>query len=121
MYTLQSIFEFLTPLGFLPPSTWKSPWRRIFYNAYTLAVLSLIFGFETLLVLDLVFNVDNQDDFSENLKVSLVQFTSCCKILVLIIRREDIQMLLNFLREESFLPLNTEEAEIQRKFEEQIE
>ena len=121
MPLLRWSFKLLTFIGLLSPSAWKSPWKRVLYSVYTIVVLLLLFSFEIFLFLDLVINVDNQDEFSENLYVTLVLFCSCCKSLVLLIYHGDVEILLDTLQEEPFLPVNAEEDKIRMKFEEEIE
>ncbi|XP_050488672.1 uncharacterized protein LOC126872609 [Bombus huntii] len=121
MHTLRWTFALLTLTGLIRPSTWKYLWKRVLYDVYTIVVLLLLFSFETSLILDLVINVDNQDDFSENLYVTLVLFSSCCKALVLLIYRGNIEILMGILLEKPFVPVNDEEIEIRTKFEERID
>ncbi|XP_048267493.1 odorant receptor 46a-like [Bombus terrestris] len=121
MHTLRWTFALFTLTGIIRPSTWKYLWKRVLYDVYTIVVLLLLFSFETSLILDLVINVDNQDDFSENLYVTLVLFSSCCKALVLLIYRGNIEILMGVLLEKPFAPVNDEEIEIRTKFEERIE
>lgn len=121
MHTLRWTYTLFTLTGLIPPSTWKYLWKRVLYNVYTIVVLLLLFSFETSLILDLVINVDNQDDFSENLYVTLVLFSSCCKAIVLLIYRGNIETLMGVLLEKPFAPVNNEEIEIRTKFEERIE
>ncbi|XP_043597639.1 odorant receptor 46a-like [Bombus pyrosoma] len=121
MHTLRWTFALFTLTGLIRPSTWKYLWKRVLYNVYTIVVLLLLFSFETSLILDLVINVDNQDAFSENLYVTLVLFSSCCKAIVLLINRGNIEILMGVLLEKPFAPVNDEEIEIRTKFEERIE
>ncbi|KAK9309038.1 hypothetical protein QLX08_001218 [Tetragonisca angustula] len=121
MHLLRWSFTLLTFIGLLSPSAWKYSWKRVLYSVYTIVVLLLLFSFEIFLFLDLVINVDNQDDFSDNLYVTLVFFSSCCKSLMLLIYRGDIETLLDALLEEPFVPVNAQEDKIRMRFEEQIE
>lgn len=67
-------------------------------------------------ILDLIFNVDNQDDFSDNFYVTIAVFGICFKMYVLLMNRKVIKILIDALQREPFSPINIEELEIQTKF-----
>ncbi|CAL7950595.1 unnamed protein product [Xylocopa violacea] len=121
MHTLQLIFKLLTLIGLLRPSSWKSIWKRALYHLYTTALSALMVAMETFLILDLFLNVDNQDDLSENLYVTLTLLSSCCKTFMLFIYLGDIKSLLDIIQEEPHVPVNDEEVEIRSRFEDRIE
>ncbi|XP_076634636.1 odorant receptor 94b-like [Colletes latitarsis] len=73
------------------------------------------------LVLDIVFNVENQDEFSDNFYVTLAPFIACCKMCNFLINRSNIAALIDNLRREPFAPANAEEIEILTRYDKIIE
>ncbi|CAL7950601.1 unnamed protein product [Xylocopa violacea] len=67
--------------------------------------------------MDLILNVQNQDEFSENVRITLVVLCTSWKIATVLIRRAKIARLIDWLQKEPFLPVNAEENEIHAKFE----
>nr|XP_012143129.1 PREDICTED: odorant receptor 45a [Megachile rotundata] len=120
MQTLKWSYKILDILGFSLTSHWTSLWRRALYNSYGMILVISLHFMSATQMLDL-FNVTNQEDFVDNLYVTLVFLCDCCKTIMLLRRRGNIAKLIDELKEEPFATLNAEETEIQRKFMQQIE
>ncbi|XP_076227665.1 uncharacterized protein LOC143174997 [Nomia melanderi] len=119
--TLEWTITILTVLGCQRPSTWSSASKRFFYNAYTLLVLILVQNLLVSAILDLMLNVDNQDDFSDNLFSTIAIVVSSFKLCSFLTNRESIAVLTSSLAKEPFLPVNREEYEIRTRFDKMIE
>lgn len=77
-----------------------------------LLILSLV----SAQILDIIINVENQDQFSDNFYITLVVFVSGCKLSIMLKHRESILSLIESLEREPFSPMNDEEEKIQMKF-----
>ncbi|XP_076223492.1 odorant receptor 10-like isoform X2 [Nomia melanderi] len=73
------------------------------------------------LILDIMYNVETQDDFSDNFYMTMSLLGCNCKLLNFMIYRDEIMILINTLREEPFLPKNPAEVDIKMKFDKIIE
>ncbi|XP_043264937.1 uncharacterized protein LOC122404778 [Colletes gigas] len=69
----------------------------------------------------LIFVVDNVDDFSDNIYVTLVYMITCFKTCSILITRRNTMMLVDILEKEPFLPMDVEEIEIRTKFDKEAE
>ncbi|XP_067207946.1 odorant receptor 4-like isoform X2 [Linepithema humile] len=67
-------------------------------------------------LMDIVFTVNNTDDFTDNFYVMLAMFVSCCKMFSLLKNRNNIAMLINILMEKPCKPIEHDEIEIRQKF-----
>lgn len=67
-------------------------------------------------ILDVVFIVDNEDDFSENFYVTMPMIVTSFKLCSLLASRRNIVILINALQKEPFVPMNTEEIQIRVRF-----
>ncbi|XP_017788741.1 PREDICTED: uncharacterized protein LOC108571252 [Habropoda laboriosa] len=121
MDTLSWTFKLLTVNGILAPSAFMSQWQTILYGMYMFFMVSMLYAMECCLILGMIFNVDSQEDFSENLYITLILMCSCCKIYMLVTSAKGIKVMVDVLREEPFVPMNREENEIRVRFEEKIE
>lgn len=121
MHTLQWTFTFLTICGCMPPSSWTTNPRKLLYHFYTLLAWLFIHTLMCTQILDIVFNVDNTDDFSDNVYMTLVTLLSACKITILLMRRKSILSLFETLHKEPFITLNEEEKKIQTRYNNTIE
>ncbi|XP_043597826.1 uncharacterized protein LOC122574374 [Bombus pyrosoma] len=114
--TLQFSRVLLSIAGCLPPSSWTSPFTKSLYKFYTLFVWLLILSLVSAQILDIIINVENQDQFSDNFYITLVVFVSGCKLSIMLKHRESILSLIESLEREPFSPMNHEEEKIQMKF-----
>ncbi|XP_053982821.1 odorant receptor 94a-like [Hylaeus volcanicus] len=67
-------------------------------------------------ILDLVFNVDNQNDFSDNVYLTLEVFAACWKMSSLKMYHENYAFLMDTLEREPLAPANADEIEIRTRF-----
>ncbi|XP_076634650.1 uncharacterized protein LOC143348387 [Colletes latitarsis] len=117
MRLLRSIFTILALCGCSRPLSWTSPIKKCLYTVYTSFVLIMVHSLVISQILDIAFNVDNQNDFSENFYLTLGVFISCCKLCTLLLRRDNYATMVQTLQKEPFLPTNTDEIEILARFE----
>ncbi|XP_043264939.1 odorant receptor 46a-like [Colletes gigas] len=117
MRLLRSIFTILALCGCSRPPSWTSPIKKCLYTVYTSFVLIMVHSLVISQILDIAFNVDNQDDFSENFYLTLGVFISCCKLCTLLLHRDNYATMVQTLQKEPFSPTNTDEFEILARFE----
>lgn len=116
MRVLQLTFKILTIIGCWRPQACSSFCLRIIYDAYTIFMFVLLYTFLISQFLDLIWNVDNAEDFTENFYVMLSSVVSCSKMLSLLVNRKNINMLTNVLIEDPYRPLEIDEKRIRYKF-----
>ncbi|XP_018403362.1 PREDICTED: uncharacterized protein LOC108780224 [Cyphomyrmex costatus] len=116
MHVLQLTFKILTLVGCWRPQSCSSLYLRIIYDAYTVFMIILLYTFLISQFLDIVWNVDNAEDFTENLYAMMASVVSCSKMLSLLVNRKNINMLINVLIEKPYRPLEMDEMRIRYKF-----
>lgn len=120
MQIMQFSLKILTVAGCRPPVSWSSLCKRTVYNAYTIIMFTLVFSFMLLQLMDIILNVDNPDDFTETVYIMLAMSIGSSKMISLLLNRKNIQMLTDALIEEPFRPLESDEIEIQQKYENRV-
>ncbi|XP_053998016.1 odorant receptor 13a-like [Hylaeus anthracinus] len=117
MQLLRWIFTYLAVGGCSRPASWTSTTKKFLYNVYTIVLLLMIHALLVTQILDIVFNVENQDEFSDNFYLTLGIFVACCKMYNLLTSHKSYVILIDSLQEEPLKPVNSDEVEIQMKFE----
>ncbi|KAK1122362.1 hypothetical protein K0M31_009584 [Melipona bicolor] len=110
VHTLQCSRVLLSICGCLPPSSWTSSFAKSLYRIYTSFVWLLILSLVSAQILDIVINVENQDQFSDNFYITLVVFVSGCKLSIMLKHRRSILSLIDSLENEPFSTKNDDEA-----------
>lgn len=121
MRVLDSTFKFLIICGCWRPDSWTSSPKRIIYYMHTIFIFVLINTFTLSQLLDIIFTVDNPDDFTDNFYMFLAMIVSCCKMLSMLANRNNISMLINILMEKPCKPLGPAEIEIHDRFDKGIQ
>ncbi|XP_076223413.1 odorant receptor 46a-like isoform X2 [Nomia melanderi] len=121
MLTLRMTFMILKVLGCLRPVTWTSTSKKLLYKVYTVLVLIILESLLLTLILDMVFNVENQDDFSDNLYALMPVITSSCKLCSFLANRERIMGLISKVKRKPHLPTSEAEMRIQIRIDEMNE
>lgn len=121
MRVLRFTFKLLTIIGCWRPESWSSRYMRITYDAYTIFMVVLLYTFLVSQFLDIIWNVDNPDDFTENFYATLASVVSCSKMLSLLVNRNNIDTLTNVLAQRPYRPSKTEEIKIRYKFDKLIQ
>lgn len=116
MHVLQLTFKILTFVGCWRPESWSSLHLRALYHAHTVFMTLLLYTFLITQFLDIVWNVDNADDFTENFYATLASVVSCSKFLSLLLNRNSIHSLTNVFLEKPYKPSETDEISIRYKF-----
>ncbi|XP_018317934.1 uncharacterized protein [Mycetomoellerius zeteki] len=102
--------------GCFRPQSWTSLFKRIIYDIYRLYVISIICTFTFSQIMDIVMNVDNPNDFTNNLNMMLNMSASCYKFYIVSSSYKNIVALINYLTEEPFKPLDLGEIKIRRQY-----
>lgn len=116
MRVLEFTFKILTVCGCWRPESWTTPHKRLIYHVYTIVILLLIHSFMLSQLMDLILTVDNADDFTDNFYMLLAMIVSCCKMFTLLMNRSNIEMLIDILTRKPCKPVQSDEIEIQQKF-----
>ncbi|XP_076679568.1 uncharacterized protein LOC143374903 [Andrena cerasifolii] len=121
MHTLRSVFRLLALCGYWRPQSWASPFKKFLYTLYTIIVLLLLHTVAFYQIMDITFNVKNQDEFSDNFNFLLAVLISCHKAYSLLMIRGKVAVIIGILEREPFLPGNEEEIEIRTRFNDRAE
>ncbi|XP_076644364.1 uncharacterized protein LOC143354257 [Halictus rubicundus] len=116
MPTLRWTTTVLTTIGCRYPSSWTSNTKIFLYKVYGITVLFLVQSVTLSTILDIVFNVRNQDEFGDNLYLTVPMVISCCKLCSFLANRESILMLMHTMREKPYLPADDHEMEIETRY-----
>ncbi|XP_028047931.2 odorant receptor 94b [Monomorium pharaonis] len=116
MHVLQLTFKILTIVGCWRPKSCSSFYLRFMYDAYTVFMIILLYTFLVSQFLDIIWNVDNAEDFTENFYATLASVVSCSKMLSLLVNRKNINKLTNVFLERPYRPSETDEMKIRYKF-----
>jgi len=106
--------------GCFRPLSWTSSYKRAVYNVYRLYIIGMVYIFMILQLMDIVLNVKNPDEFTDNLKMALTASAACYKATGMCINYENITILINYLTEEPFKPLDQNERNIRKQFDKMI-
>jgi hypothetical protein len=120
MPILELTFKILMVTGFWRPPSWSSFPLRVIYSAYTIFSLSLMHMFLMSQFFDIIWNVNNAEDFTENFYITLSSVLSCSKMLNILAHRNSIVTLINMLIEKPHKALGNDEMKIQYKFDKLI-
>lgn len=120
MHILNLTFLIVTFVGCFRPLSWTSLFKRVIYTLYRLFIIIILYTFAFLQFMDIVLNVDNPDDFTNNLYMMLNVSVSGYKLLIMWINYTNIATLINKFSEEPFKPLDSGELKICQKFDKLI-
>ncbi|XP_011882833.1 PREDICTED: odorant receptor 46a, isoform A-like [Vollenhovia emeryi] len=120
MHILRFTYTIVTISGCCRPQSWTSLFKRTVYNIYSLYVITMIYTFTILQIMDIILNVDNTDDFADNLNMMMTVLASCFKIFIACLNYDNIVALINYLTKEPFKPLDTNEMKIRQHYEKVI-
>lgn len=116
MRVLKLTFALVVLTGCFRPLSWVSWFKRIIYDIYRILIFVIMYIFVAFQLMDIVLNVDNPDDFIENLYIMLNMIVSGYKLFIMWINYEDIVSIIKSLTEEPFKPLDMAEMDIRRKY-----
>ncbi|XP_077264586.1 odorant receptor 46a-like isoform X2 [Temnothorax americanus] len=120
MHILKLTYTIVTISGCFRPQSWTSLFKRTVYNIYRLYVIIMLYTFTIFQIMDLVLYVDNTNDFTNNMNMMLTVSISCYKVLIMCLNYENIVALINYLTEEPFKPLDSDEMKIRRRYDKLI-
>nr|XP_034178513.1 uncharacterized protein LOC117603448 [Osmia lignaria] len=116
MQLLQRIFQLLAVCGCWQPPSSAPPYKKFFYTVYTVILFTLLNAITFLQCLDLILVVENQDEFSDNVYLTLTMMVSCHKMYSMLAKHKNIAVLIDILNKEPFQPENEKEMEIRKEF-----
>ncbi|XP_029678894.1 odorant receptor 22c-like, partial [Formica exsecta] len=102
--------------GIWQPIEWSSTGVKLLYNVFTFIVLVLEYSLTLTQFMDIVFVVNNIDDFVADSLMFVTMVAVCCKATIVIIRRSAIIDLIQALLKEPCKPREKDEVMIQTKF-----
>ncbi|XP_011258852.1 odorant receptor 4 [Camponotus floridanus] len=120
MQRLSLNFLMYTISGIWRPIEWSSNCAKLLYNVFTTFIIVAVYFLMLTQFMDIVFIVDNIDDFATNSLMFMTIVSVCCKATIAVIRRNAIIDLVDMLLKDPCKPQNEAEGAIQMKFEEFI-
>ena len=121
MYILRYTFNLLTIFGCWRPDSWSSLCKRITYHVYTSIVILIVNTFMLSVLMDVIWTINNGEDFFDNFFPPIATFISSCKVFILLMNRKNIIMLINILRQKLHRPSSSTEMEILNNFDKNIQ
>ncbi|XP_050463326.1 uncharacterized protein LOC126857699 isoform X1 [Cataglyphis hispanica] len=121
MRVLKFTFLICAFAGCWQPSSWTSLFKHIIYKTHAMFLFSALCTFAMSQFMNIMFNVDNSDDFTDSLYMMLTVFVAGYKQVYMWIDRKKIMDVINVLTEKPFVICETREAMIQQKFEKMVE
>ncbi|XP_011633611.1 odorant receptor 22c-like [Pogonomyrmex barbatus] len=107
MYTIGGVWR---------PVEWSSNVAKLLYNVFTSIVLILLYFLMITQFMDIIFVVDNIDDFATNTLMFLTIVAVTCKATIVVVRRNAIINLVQVLLTAPCKPRGEDEMAIQTKF-----
>ena len=95
MQVLKLTYTIVTITGCFRPRLWTSLFKRTFYNIYSIQVFGILYVFSLLQFMDIVFNIDNTDVFTNTLNLMLTISASCYKMIIMCLNYDDIVALID--------------------------
>jgi len=111
MYTIAGIWR---------PIEWCSSNAKALYGIFTVLILCSLYFLMLTQFMDIVFVIDNMDDFTMNSLIFVSMISVCCKATLIVVRRNAIIKLTEILLKEPCKPRDADEVAIQGKVDEFI-
>ncbi|KAL0112594.1 hypothetical protein PUN28_012115 [Cardiocondyla obscurior] len=105
-----------TVCGIWRPMEWTSFGAKLLYNIFTVVIVLSQYFMTITEFLDILFVVNNIDDFATNTLMFFTMMAVCCKATIVVTRRKEIYNLIQTLLEKPHKPQNKDEVAIQIKF-----
>nr|XP_033199748.1 odorant receptor 13a-like [Bombus vancouverensis nearcticus] len=121
MHVLRWTFKLFIASGYFLPPTLKSPTKRFLYNLYTVFMTLYMWSYSLTLIMEICYNVETQDDLSENFGITVTALITSCKLMSLVVGRKTIINMLDLLKKKPFVPENNGEVQIHAKYDNLIE
>lgn len=116
MIVLQFTLRLCAVSGCWQPLSWTSLSKRIMYNSYRTLLICLISAFTISQILNVVLNMNDFYEMSDNIYMMLTVFGATYKLVTMWIIKKHVIMIINILTEEPFKPLESSEVMIRQKY-----
>ncbi|XP_028049590.2 uncharacterized protein LOC105829948 [Monomorium pharaonis] len=116
MQILSLNFSMYTVGGIWRPVEWSSNGAKLLYSIFTFIVVLSQYFLVLTQFMDIIFVVNNIDDFATNTLMFFTMIAVCCKATVVIVRRNELFNLVQGLLEAPYKPQDEDEIAIQIKF-----
>ncbi|XP_076756569.1 uncharacterized protein LOC143426780 [Xylocopa sonorina] len=120
MRLLRTICYLLTLCGCWPPPL-SSPFKKFAYNVYHYYAFLVVNVAMFCEVMDLVLNVENEDEFCDNIYITMGMGIGCHKMCSAFFSRKNIIVMVDMLESEPFRPETEEEIKIRNRCMKQTE
>lgn len=120
MRVLKLTLTLVMLIGCFRPLSWTSLSKRVIYNIYRTFIITILYTFSILQLIDVALNINSPDDITNNLYMLLNVSVSGYKLLIMWINYDNFAALINNLTEVPFKPENSGEMGIRRKFDKLI-
>ncbi|KAM0734593.1 Odorant receptor 46a, isoform A [Formica fusca] len=121
MRVLKFTFLICAFAGCWQPSSWTSLFKHIIYKTHAMFLFSALCTFALSQFMNIIFNVENSDEFTDSLYMMLTVFVAGYKQVYMWIDRKKIMVVINVLIKKPFAICETHEVMIQQKFEKMVE
>ncbi|XP_011705073.1 PREDICTED: odorant receptor Or2-like [Wasmannia auropunctata] len=116
MQILSMNFVICSLCGMWRPNEWSSNGAKLLYYAFSFIVIFSEYFMMLTQFMDIVLVVDNIEDFATNTLMFLTVVAVCCKVTVIVVRRNAVNNLMQVLTETLRKPHDEDEVAIQTKF-----
>ncbi|XP_011869948.1 PREDICTED: odorant receptor 46a, isoform A-like isoform X2 [Vollenhovia emeryi] len=116
MEILSLNFLIYTVGGVWRPVEWSSSGAKLLYSVFTIIIVTSQYFLVITQFMDIIFVVNNIDDFATNTLMFLTIVAVCCKATVVVVRRNAIINLVQILLKAPHKPQDEDEIAIQTKF-----
>ncbi|KAL0112570.1 hypothetical protein PUN28_012111 [Cardiocondyla obscurior] len=120
MQLLTLNFSMYTVGGVWRPMEWSSIGAKLLYSVFSIVIVFSQFFLTITEFLDIIFVVDNIDDFATTTLMFFTMLAVCCKATIVIVRRNEIINMMQLLLKKPNKPQDEIEEAIQTKFEKYI-
>jgi len=120
MIVLQFTLVLCTVCGCWQPLTWTSQSKYIMYNTYRILLICIASAFTISQIMNIILNINNFDEISDNIYMTLAVFIATYKIVTMWIIKEHVITIVNVLMEEPFKPSESCEVIIRQRYDKTI-
>lgn len=121
MHVLKLTLVICAFAGCWQPSSWTSLFKHAVYKTYATFLASSLYIFSLSQFMNIVFNVDNSDEFTDALYMLLTVLVAAYKQTFMWVDRKHVMMIIDQLTERPFAPCESHEMTIRRKFDKMIQ
>jgi len=120
MIVLEFTLTLCAVSGCWQPLTWTSLFKYMMYNSYRILLICLLCTFTISQVVNIILNINNFDEISDNVYMTLTVFIATYKITTMWVIKEHVITIINVLKKKPFKPSESCEVIIRQKYDKTI-